>query len=138
MLEYRGSHFSYRFKKASYSYSHFDYHLLLLLVLFLYFFGAASLAAKILYQDGLDGGEDGKDDEDLEDGDLKSQQDVAPEYKQLIAIHAGKMKGGLDEWLAVDPDKVRRLSLSEQELEKAVITHGRKIVRYYGLFDLVH
>lgn len=81
-------------------------------------------------EDGLDGGEDGKDDEDLEDGDLKSQQDVAPEYKQLIAIHAGKMKGGLDEWLAVDPDKVRRLSLSEQELEKAVITHGRKIVRF--------
>jgi len=30
----------------------------------------------------------------------------------------------------VDPDKVRRLSLSEQQLEKAVVTHGKEIVRF--------
>uniref|UniRef100_A0A5B6ZTM9 Phosphoinositide phospholipase C n=1 Tax=Davidia involucrata TaxID=16924 RepID=A0A5B6ZTM9_DAVIN len=74
--------------------------------------------------------EDNGDEEDLDDGDLKSQQIAAPEYKRLIAIHAGKGKGGLQDWLRVDPDKVRRLSLSEQELLKAVVTHGKDIVRF--------
>ncbi|KAK6156132.1 hypothetical protein DH2020_010380 [Rehmannia glutinosa] len=59
-----------------------------------------------------------------------NNQNVAPEYKRLIAIHAGKGKGGMQDWLRVDPNKVRRLSLSEQELEKAIITHGRDIVRF--------
>lgn len=60
---------------------------------------------------------------------------AAPEYKSLIAIHnAGKPKGGIDEWLKVYPDKVRRLSLSEQQLEKAVLTHGEYIIRYFFLF----
>ena len=72
---------------------------------------------------------DEEDEEDIEDGD-KSQHTLAPEYKRLIAIHAGKPKGGLDECLRVDPDKVRRLSLSEQQLEKAAVTHGKQIVRY--------
>ncbi|KAL4377064.1 hypothetical protein GQ457_02G022140 [Hibiscus cannabinus] len=70
-----------------------------------------------------------EDEENADDGD-KSQHSVAPEYKQLIAIHAAKRKGGLDEWLKVDPDKVRRLSLSEQHLEKAAVTHGKQIVRF--------
>lgn len=78
--------------------------------------------------------ESDKDDddaeEDLDEGDHKLQHDIAPEYKRLIAIHAGKPKGGLDECLKVDPDKVRRLSLSEQQLEKAAETHGKEIVRY--------
>jgi len=73
---------------------------------------------------------DDTDEEDLDDGDTKSQQIAAPEYKRLIAIHAGKGKGGLTDWLRVDPDKVRRLSLSEPELEKAAITHGKEIVRF--------
>ncbi|XVE69425.1 hypothetical protein DITRI_Ditri09bG0151400 [Diplodiscus trichospermus] len=72
---------------------------------------------------------DEEDEEDLEDVD-KSQHNLAPEYKRLIAIHAGKPKGGLDEWLKVDPDKVRRLSMSEQQLEKAAETHGKQIVRF--------
>ncbi|KAJ9683828.1 hypothetical protein PVL29_016365 [Vitis rotundifolia] len=74
--------------------------------------------------------EENIDEEDLDEGDPKSQQNAAPEYKRLIAIHAGKVKGGLTAWLRVDPDKVRRLSLSEQELEKAVLTHGKEIVRF--------
>ena len=76
--------------------------------------------------------EENIDEEDLDEGDPKSQQnaDAAPEYKRLIAIPAGKVKGGLTEWLRVDPDKVRRLSLSEQELEKATLTHAKEIVRY--------
>ncbi|KAJ6322634.1 hypothetical protein OIU77_012470 [Salix suchowensis] len=74
-----------------------------------------------------------KDDdaeEDLDEGDHKLQQDIAPEYKRLIAIRAGKPKGGLEECLRVDPDKVRRLSLSEPQLEKAAETHGKEIVRF--------
>ncbi|KAJ7963980.1 Phosphoinositide phospholipase C [Quillaja saponaria] len=73
--------------------------------------------------------EDNNDEEDLDDGD-KSQHNAAPEYKRLIAIHAGKPKGGLEECLKVDPGRVRRLSLSEQQLEKAAITHGKEIVRF--------
>lgn len=73
--------------------------------------------------------EDIHDEEDPDESD-KSHHHVAPEYKGLIAIHAGKSKGGIDAWLKVDPEKVRRISLSEQQLEKAVITHGKEIVRY--------
>ncbi|KAM3309240.1 phosphoinositide phospholipase C 4 [Capsicum chacoense] len=55
---------------------------------------------------------------------------VSSAYKRLIAIHAGKPKGGLKEALKIDPDKVRRLSLSEQALEKAAESHGTDIVRF--------
>lgn len=54
---------------------------------------------------------------------------AAPEYRHLIAIHAGKLKGGLQNWLKDNPNKVRRLSLSEQELESAKTIHGSEIVR---------
>lgn len=74
--------------------------------------------------------EDHNEEEDLDYGDAKLQQNEAPEYKRLITIHAGKPKGGLQECFKVDPDKVRRLSLSEQQLEKAVTTYGKEIVRY--------
>ncbi|KAI7744582.1 hypothetical protein M8C21_017209 [Ambrosia artemisiifolia] len=79
----------------------------------------------------LDDKDDSDEDVSDDDGDDDLQTgDVAPEYKSLIAIHAGKGKGGLDDWLKVDPDKVRRLSLSENELEKAAKTHGPQIVRF--------
>lgn len=61
---------------------------------------------------------------------MKFQQNEPPEYRALIAIHAGKPKGGIEECLKVDPDKVRRLSLSEQQLEKTVETYGKEVVRY--------
>ncbi|XP_071711968.1 phosphoinositide phospholipase C 2-like [Rutidosis leptorrhynchoides] len=73
--------------------------------------------------------DDSDDSDDDDDEDLQSEN-VAPEYKSLIGIRAGKGKGGLDDWLKVDPDKVRRLSLSEHELEKAAKTHGPQIVRF--------
>ncbi|KAE9614997.1 hypothetical protein Lal_00048291 [Lupinus albus] len=69
------------------------------------------------------------DEEDTDESD-KSHHNEAPEYRHLIAIHAGKPKGGIHEWLKVDPDKVRRLSLSEAQLEKAAITLGKEIVRF--------
>ncbi|CDP09195.1 unnamed protein product [Coffea canephora] len=75
------------------------------------------------------GGSDcNQDDEDDDDSDDKPHQ--APVYKSLIAIHAGKPKGGLVEALRVEPDKVRRLSLSEQALEKAAESHGMDVVRF--------
>ncbi|XP_009772725.1 phosphoinositide phospholipase C 2-like isoform X2 [Nicotiana sylvestris] len=86
---------------------------------------------KARYNDKDDSDEGaGEEDDESDEGDPNSQQNVAPEYKRLIAIHAGKGKGGLSDWLRVDPDKVRRLSLSEQELGKAVITHGKEIIRF--------
>ncbi|KAK4351594.1 hypothetical protein RND71_030907 [Anisodus tanguticus] len=65
-----------------------------------------------------------------DDDDSTHRPHVASAYKRLIAIHAGKPKGGLKEALKVDPDKVRRLSLSEQALEKAAESHGTEIVRF--------
>ncbi|KAJ6909791.1 phosphoinositide phospholipase C 2-like [Populus alba x Populus x berolinensis] len=89
------------------------------------------LKGHILADDKNESDKDDDDaEEDLDEGDHKLQHDIAPEYKRLIAIHAGKPKGGLDECLKVDPDKVRRLSLSEQQLEKAAETHGKEIVRF--------
>ncbi|ESW13760.1 hypothetical protein PHAVU_008G224000 [Phaseolus vulgaris] len=74
--------------------------------------------------------EDLNDEEEFDESDKLPNNNEAPEYRRLIAIHAGKPKGGLEECLKVDPDKVRRLSLSEQQLEKAAINHGKQIVRF--------
>ncbi|KAL0359178.1 UNVERIFIED_CONTAM: Phosphoinositide phospholipase C 2 [Sesamum angustifolium] len=69
-------------------------------------------------------------DEDGEDAEYECGEDVAAEYRRLIAIHAGKGKGAVGERVKVDPDKVRRLSLSEQQIEKGVATHAFEIVRF--------
>ena len=71
---------------------------------------------------------DSSPDEDNDDSE--SRPPGACTYKSLIAIHAGKPKGGLKEGLKVEPDKVRRLSLSEQALEKATSSHGTDVIRY--------
>ena len=60
--------------------------------------------------------------------DEKSYQQGAPEYKSLITIHAGKPKGDVQDDLKV-VGQVRRLSLSEQKLEKASESYGPDIVR---------
>ncbi|MED6191907.1 1-phosphatidylinositol phosphodiesterase [Stylosanthes scabra] len=79
---------------------------------------------------GDDDDDDDNEDDDDDEEEEKSRQDVSAEYRRLIAIHAGKPKGGLLEGLRVDPDKVRRLSLSEQQLEKAALSYGKDIVRF--------
>ncbi|CAN6870819.1 unnamed protein product [Brassica oleracea] len=72
-----------------------------------------------------------QDDEERGSRDFDTSCSLqAPEYKRLIAIHAGKPKGGLKMALKVDPDKIRRLSLSEQLLEKAVASHGADVIRF--------
>ncbi|GLT31472.1 hypothetical protein SLA2020_062050 [Shorea laevis] len=71
-----------------------------------------------------------QEDEDFAACDRKSARIGSPEYKRLITIHAGKPKGTLKNSLQVAPNKVRRLSLSEQELEKAAASHGTHVVRF--------
>ncbi|XP_030524527.1 phosphoinositide phospholipase C 2-like [Rhodamnia argentea] len=60
----------------------------------------------------------------------EEEKNAIPEYKHLIAIHAGKPKGRLVNCLRIDMNKVGRLSLSEQELEEISRTHGQDIVRF--------
>lgn len=69
------------------------------------------------------------DDECFNPRDKKPDQQSAPEYKRLITIHAGKPKGQIRDHLIV-AGNVKRLSLSEQELEKASVSYGADIVRY--------
>ncbi|AQK67521.1 Phosphoinositide phospholipase C 4 [Zea mays] len=73
---------------------------------------------------------DEQDEEDSDEDDPKFQQDTACEYRKLITIQAGKPKGHLRDALKVDPDKVRRLSLSETQLAKATISHGAEVIRF--------
>lgn len=91
-------------------------------------------------QNVSDGDEDEDDDEDDDDEDEnevdKVKKSTPSEYKHLIAIQAGKPKGGMTECLKVDPDKVRRLSLSEEQLEDASEKYGTQIVRYSHEFLL--
>ncbi|CAM8961192.1 unnamed protein product [Rhodiola kirilowii] len=72
----------------------------------------------------------GQDDEVNGFSERKSQHPGAPEYKRLNALHAGKPKNGLRDALKVMTDKVKRLSLSEQALEKAAAFHGTDVVRF--------
>ncbi|KAF3454247.1 hypothetical protein FNV43_RR04694 [Rhamnella rubrinervis] len=71
-----------------------------------------------------------QDSEDSNNCDHERCSSGAPAYERLIAIHAGKPKGGLKEALKVEIDKVRRLSLSEQGLEKATMNHATHVVRF--------
>ncbi|XP_022731537.1 phosphoinositide phospholipase C 4-like [Durio zibethinus] len=77
-----------------------------------------------------DASENNQDDEDSDALEPEVSPSEAPVYHRLIAIHAGKPKGGLKEALKVELDKVRRLSLSEQALEKATMSNGRDVVRF--------
>ncbi|CAN1809058.1 Phosphoinositide phospholipase C 2 [Linum perenne] len=60
----------------------------------------------------------------------EDEEKTAPQYRHLIAIHAGKAKGGIENMLSIEENKVRRLSMSEQELETASKTHATSIVRF--------
>lgn len=82
---------------------------------------------------------DSSEDEVLSDSDQDEDNDVSrqksgnvaePEYRQLIGIHAGKAKKRLRETLRSGIDKVNRLSLSEQRLEKAAESYATDLVRF--------
>ncbi|CAF1698482.1 unnamed protein product [Brassica napus] len=63
----------------------------------------------------------------IQDEDEKT---VAVEYRDLISIHAGNRKGGLKNCLNGDPNRVMRLSMSEQWLETLAKTRGPDIVKF--------
>ena len=81
-------------------------------------------------QSDSDTSEHNQDGEDNNKSTMDRSVSGPPGYKGLIAIHAGKPKGGLKEQLKVEVDKVSRLSLSEQALERATTFHGTQVVRY--------
>ncbi|KAL5750525.1 hypothetical protein ACOSP7_025128 [Xanthoceras sorbifolium] len=71
----------------------------------------------------------------LDDGEFIEEVDeekAAPEYRNLIAIHALKLKGRLESiFQDIIQNKAKRLSMSEQQLENAVTKyHGTDIVRF--------
>ncbi|XAR71930.1 Phosphoinositide phospholipase C [Bertholletia excelsa] len=72
-------------------------------------------------------------DQDVEENDGCNQKQCrpgVPEYKRLIAIHAGKPKNGLREALKAGIDKVKRISLSEKALQRAAESYGTDLVRF--------
>nr|XP_017221975.1 PREDICTED: phosphoinositide phospholipase C 6-like isoform X2 [Daucus carota subsp. sativus] len=73
-----------------------------------------------------------QDDEDEadEDEDVNKTQMKPSRYKRLIAIHAEKPKYGLMKTILAENDKVKRVSLSEQELAKGAELYGTDIVRF--------
>ncbi|KAL5814783.1 hypothetical protein ACOSQ4_025424 [Xanthoceras sorbifolium] len=78
---------------------------------------------------------DDNDKDQLDSGEFVEYVDeekAAPEYRKLIAIHAMKLRGGLEKILRnIDPYQVSRLSMSEQQLENAVNNNlGADIVRF--------
>ncbi|KAH9701723.1 phosphoinositide phospholipase C 2 [Citrus sinensis] len=69
----------------------------------------------------------------VDEGELIEEEDeenAVPEYRNLIAIHATKLKDGLAKVLGSDQSKAKRLSMSEQQLENAIYIHGSEIVRF--------
>ncbi|XP_013696007.1 phosphoinositide phospholipase C 6-like [Brassica napus] len=69
-----------------------------------------------------------KNDSDQEEEEVSEEQ--KPAYKRLITIHAGKPKGTVKEEMKVVVDKVRRLSLSEQELDRTCSSNSQDVVRF--------
>ncbi|KAL8192897.1 hypothetical protein R6Q57_027345 [Mikania cordata] len=78
--------------------------------------------------------EDENEDEDGDgDGDVgkeKPGQKTPPEYIRIIGIHAAKAKKEVRKALKVESGKGKRLSLSEQTLEKAAARYGTDLVRF--------
>lgn len=73
--------------------------------------------------------EDSDDDEGI--AQANRDKDVAPEYKRLITIRAGKPKGvSLKDSIRVDSKQVKRVSLSEPQLQKVARSHPTHIVRF--------
>ncbi|XP_076940771.1 phosphoinositide phospholipase C 6-like isoform X4 [Bidens hawaiensis] len=78
--------------------------------------------SEILGYDDLD------DDDDVEDEKSGHKKDL--EYKHLIAIHASKPKNGTRKALRDEYRKAKRLSLSEQALQRAANLYAVDIVRF--------
>lgn len=84
----------------------------------------------LTFTDLKQNGSDHDDEESCGEDDESLHSNVAPEYKRLITIRAGKPKGRVILALLVDPNEVKRLSLSEEQLAKAAQDHGKELIRY--------
>ncbi|KNA12043.1 hypothetical protein SOVF_129550 [Spinacia oleracea] len=73
--------------------------------------------------------DDGSVDKEVCNGDEASSPERPVEYKKMISI-PGVKRGELKESLKIDPNKVSRLSWSEQLLAKAATSHESDIIRY--------
>ncbi|KAL7612428.1 hypothetical protein Lser_V15G08984 [Lactuca serriola] len=71
---------------------------------------------------------DDEENEDLENEKLG--QKAVVKYNQLIGIHTAKAKNGLRKALRVGSGRGKRLSLSEQTLERAASLYGTDLVRF--------
>ncbi|GLT64875.1 hypothetical protein SLA2020_373400 [Shorea laevis] len=71
-----------------------------------------------------------QDNEDNDASDPGSIPSKALKFKDLIAIDAVKPKGELKDALKVEPDKVKRISLSEGKLKKASSFPAIDVVRF--------
>ena len=60
----------------------------------------------------------------------EDEETVAIEYRDLISIHAGNRKGGMKNCLNGDPNRVIRLSMSEQWLETLAKNRGPDLVKF--------
>ncbi|KAL8214776.1 hypothetical protein R6Q57_004225 [Mikania cordata] len=74
--------------------------------------------------------EDHKDEEFQYEEEETMKQSLEPEYKQLIAIQAKKLKGGVQDWLHNDPTAAKRISLRETRLQKAIESHATDVIRF--------
>ncbi|KAL0720699.1 hypothetical protein Bca4012_035298 [Brassica carinata] len=83
-----------------------------------------TLESILFYEDSCEN----KSDSDQEEEE--ASEDQKPAYKRLITIHAGKPKGTVKEEMKVVVDKVRRLSLSEQELDRTCSSNSQDVVRF--------
>ncbi|MED6134022.1 hypothetical protein PIB30_033756, partial [Stylosanthes scabra] len=79
------------------------------------------------HYDSRENDKNGNGDEDEDESE--TEDDNALEYRDLISIHAGKPKGGLENWF-ISHEKVRRLSLSEDQLEGIAAARATDIVRF--------
>ncbi|KAF7816106.1 phosphoinositide phospholipase C 2-like [Senna tora] len=74
---------------------------------------------------------DAKELATYDDGEEEYDENAIMGYRNLIGIHAGKPKGDKENWFAhQSTSQVKRLSLSEQELEDVAKTHATDIVRF--------
>ncbi|KAL3653475.1 Phosphoinositide phospholipase C 6 [Castilleja foliolosa] len=77
--------------------------------------------------------DDEPENEEKSDSDDEDNQKsgAAPEYKRIIAIHAGNAKNkSLMHVLKHTSNNAVRLSLSEQELEKAAALHATDVIKF--------
>ncbi|KAH7285806.1 hypothetical protein KP509_33G046900 [Ceratopteris richardii] len=69
-------------------------------------------------------------DEESKPPEKRDDSKVAPEYKRIITIRAGKPKGSSLKDALANSDNARRVSLSEPQLSKAVSSHPTVVISF--------